>query len=194
MKKANTKKFKNKLLNFIFVVIIICVLYNIIFLLNTSILRNKYMKLFGISFFCMKDNLMKNDINKNDLVIIKEVKNNQLKEGDIIAYEINNNIRINKITNIKEKITTKFNQNYYYDIEQITSEQIIGKKIINIPFLGILLNILQSQITSFFIFFFLILGVFYNKYIYEKRIQRFRKKRAFEIWGNDSRISKKDML
>ena len=56
-------------------------LYNILFLVNTTISSKQYFKLFGISLFDMDNNLMKNDINKNDLIIAKEVEENELKEG-----------------------------------------------------------------------------------------------------------------
>ena len=47
------------------------IIYNTIYFINTRITKNKYLELFGISLFQMKDNSMKNDLNKNDLVIVK---------------------------------------------------------------------------------------------------------------------------
>lgn len=174
-------KFKRIISVFIYVIIWICVLYNIIFLINTSITKNDYFKLFGISFFCMKNNLMEDDISKNDLVIVKEVKDKDLQNGDIIAYEVNGQIRINKIMDIKNNIySTKSNKNYQPDFEKITINQIVGGKVMNIPFLGLVIEILQSKLTSIFIFLFLCFNFYYNKYMYTKKKQRNRIKKKLE--------------
>lgn len=157
-------------------IIIICILYNIVFLINSTMFKNKHLKILGISLLYMENDLMKDDINKNDLVIVKEVREKELQEEDVIAYNINGKIRINKIMNKQKEYTTKSNKNYYPDIEKITSNEIIGKKISNIRFLGIILKILQSKITSIFVFLLLVLKFTYNKYMYTKKNERLRKK------------------
>lgn len=57
------------------------------------------------------------------------------------------------------------------DEEKITSKQVIGKVINNIPVLGILLKILQSKITTIFILSLLLIKLIYNK----KRRKRINK-------------------
>ena len=128
----------------------------------------------------MHTDLMENEISKNDFVIVKEVMESELQVGDIIAYKVNDQVRINKIVDKQDVYTTKFNLNYYPDIEKITFNQIIGKKVINIPFLGMILNILQSKIFSVFVLLFLIFVFWYNKYTHAKRKERERKKKKSE--------------
>jgi len=154
--------------------------YNIIFLLNTTITQKDYMKLFGITLFNMESDLMEEEVSKNDLVIVKSVSEKNLQEGDIIAYTVNGQTRINKIINARNGYTTKSNQNYHPDIEKISYEQIIGEKVVNIPFHGIFIKILQSKVTSSFIFMFLIFTFIYNRYINIKKIERARKKEKFK--------------
>ena len=173
-------KLKRVVLSCIYVIIAICVLYNIIFSINTSISKKEYFKLYGISFFGMKTDLMKEDINKNDLVIVKEVEDKNLQKGDIIAYEVNGKIRINKIIDEQEGYMTKSNRNYYPDIEKITINQIVGKKIVNIPLLGLVLELLQSKIASVVALLFLIVVFSYNRYMYTKKKERGRKKRRIK--------------
>ena len=170
-------KLKKIILNCIYVIIAICVLYNIIFSINTSISKKEYFKLYGISLFCMKTDLMEEDINENDLIIVKEVEDKELQNGDIIAYEVNGKIRINKIIDDQEGYMTKSNKNYYPDIEKTTINKIVGKKIINIPFIGLVLELLQSKIASVFTLLFLIVIFSYNRYMYTKKKERGRKKR-----------------
>lgn len=173
-------KLKKIILNCIYVIIAICVLYNIIFSINTSISKKEYFKLYGISLFCMKTDLMEEDINENDLIIVKEVEDKELQNGDIIAYEVNGKIRINKIIDDQEGYMTKSNRNYYPDIEKITINQIVGKKIVNIPLLGLVLELLQSKIASVVALLFLIVVFSYNRYMYTKKKERGRKKRRIK--------------
>ena len=153
-------------------------LYNILFLINTSISKKEYFKLYGFSFFCMKTNLMEQDISKNDLIIIKEADSEDLQNNDIIAYDINGKVRINKIVYYEQnQYTTKSNKNYYPDIETITASQIVGKKIANIPFLGVILELLQSKTVSIFTLVFLIFTFWYNRYMYLRRNERNKKRK-----------------
>ena len=67
---------------------------------------------------------------------------------------------------------TKSNNNYFIDKEKITSNQVIGKVINNIPVLGILLKILQSRITTIFIIILLIIKIIYNKKMKKRKIKK----------------------
>ena len=119
---------------------------------------------------------------KNDFIIVKEVDEEKLQEGDIIAYQVNGKTRINKIFKTQQgEYTTKSNKNYYPDIEKITYNQIIGKKVAIVPFGGIVLSILQSKITTALVLVFLCLYFLRNKYLYEKKKGRALKKNNIEI-------------
>ena len=177
IKFEQKREFKKIMIAIISFIITICVLYNVLFLINTTISQKDYFHVFGISFFSVKTDLMENDLHKNDFVIVKEVIDSELQVGDIIAYEVNDQIRINKIVDKKDGYTTKFNQNYYPDIEKITITEVIGKEIVNIPFLGIVLDMLQSKVFSVFVLLFLIFVFGYNKYTHTKRKERERKKK-----------------
>ena len=176
-KEKKIKFTKVILLSCIYIIIGLCVLYNIIFSINTTITENDYFKLFGISFFNVKNDLMEGDMNKNDLVIVKEVEEKEIQEGDIIAYTVNGKTRINKIINKKQTYVTKSNKSYYTDLEEVTYNEIIGKKVVNIPYLGFLIVILQSKVTNIFILLFLILYLLQNKYMYTKKKERAIKKK-----------------
>ena len=67
---------------------------------------------------------------------------------------------------------TKSNNNYFMDKEKITSNQVIGKVINNIPVLGILLKILQSRITTIFIIILLMIKIIYNKNMKKRKIKK----------------------
>lgn len=181
IKFIENAKIKNVLSKILYVIITICILYNIIYLINTTITKKEYISIFGISFFNMKSSAMKPELNKNDFIIVKEDKNKALETGDIIAYRVNGNIKINKIFYIqiddgKIAYVTKSNQNYYPDNEKIKKEQIIGTVVTHVPILGFFTNILESKITSLIVILILVLKFLYNKETYKRKRQRKRKK------------------
>lgn len=181
-KKRKLKKIKKdkkfKLTIIIYFFIIICVLYNVLFLINTTISQKKYFKIWGVSLFCVKTELMEDDLSKNDLVIVCSDDNYQTQ--DVIAYEVNNQIRINKIVYFDEnKYVTKYNKTFYSDIENIHNENIIGKVVVSVPFLGLLLELLQSKFISILLLICLIFIYSYNRYVFTKSRERKRKKKKF---------------
>lgn len=188
MKKNNKIKFlQNAKIKKIFIKIIysigvIAILYNMIFLIHKTITQKEYLEIFGISFLHMNGDLMKDDLRKNDLVIVKQINENEINVGDIIAYSINGKIRINKVFNIyyddnirKVVYITKSNKNFQPDIEPIQINQIIGKKVINISGMGTVIKILQTQFVSIIVLIILFISYFYNRYLYNKRKERNRK-------------------
>lgn len=178
MKKEKTIKGIRQLIKKIFnSIIILCIIYNIIFVMYKTISQKEYLQIFGISAFCMETEAMQGNIEKNELVIVKKTDIQKLQSGDIIAYKINGKIRINKIVSKQDnEFTTKSNKNYNPDIEKVCKEQIVGKKVFVIPVLGLILKMLQSRITTLIILLFLIFKLLHNNYIQNKKRIRARKK------------------
>ena len=171
---------KKIIIKILYIFIILCVIYNIIFLVNTIIKKTDYFNLLGISLFSMETNLMEPEITKNSLVITREYNSyDEIEINDNIAYIVNGKIRINKVLDIENEAgsgkivyKTKSNNNYFIDKEKITSNQVIGKVISNIPVLGILLKILQSRITTIFIIILLVIKIIYNKKMKKRKIKK----------------------
>lgn len=171
------------IIKFFKVLLYICIIYSIIFFVYSTITKKQYFSVFGISFFTMENNLMEEELNKNDLIIAKDnVRYNEnLEVNDNIVYERNSQIKINKITKInqnngKTEYVTKAIKNYHPESENVTNSEIIGKVIANIAVLGFLLKILQSKVMVFVFLLFLIIRLFYNKYQYKMKIERKKKK------------------
>lgn len=171
------------LLKILYAIILICVLYNILYLINTTISHKDYFSLFGISIFVMDNDLMEDEISKNALIITNddELNTSDLKIDDTIVYEKKSKIKIAKIINIqvdngKTQYITKAIRNYYPDNEPVAIGKIIGKVYLNIPVLGIFIKLLQSKITTLIIIIALILKLLYNRYTYKMKIERKKKK------------------
>ena len=192
IKFIRNMEIKKILFKILYCILSICILYNIVYLINTTITKKDYLEIFGISLFVIDSDLMENDLYKNDLVITKNVNEKDLKTDDIISYQINDRVRINKIINIYndektgEKIyVTKFNKNYYPDIEKLSVNKIIGRKIVSIRFLGIFIKFFQSKVTTFFVFIMLLLAFYYNNQLYRKNRERKRKRKIDNKLKND---------
>lgn len=183
IENAKIKKILLKILN---VFIVVCIFYNLVYLINTTITKNEYICIFGTSFFNERLTSMEPELRKNDFIIVKEVAEENLKSGDIIAYRVNGHIRINKIfykenDNGKISYVTKSNQNYYPDIEKIKEEQIVGKMVTRVPILGFFTNLLERRVSSFVVMLILVLKFLYNRYAYKKNRERKRKKKISDF-------------
>ena len=176
-------KIKRLIFKILYAIITICILYNVIYFLNTAISKKDYFSLFGITIFSMENNSMEDEIKKNELIILTEkgCNENDLKVGDIIAYEKNMELKVRKIISIRndngiKQYITKANNYYYPDNESILVEKIIGKINFHVSFLGNIIKILQSKITTVLIVILLIIKFIYNKSIYRIKAKRRKKK------------------
>lgn len=173
-------KYEKIIFRLIYAVLVICILCNIIFLLNTTITKNDYFSFSGISLFSMETDLMEPEISKNSLVITDRYdrsKGEEIETGDNIAYRVNGKIRINKVFGEKLidgniEYQTKSNQNYNLDIETIEEGQVIGKVKTVIPGFGTVYNVIKSVGFSIFILVLLVIVFILNRQIYKERRRR----------------------
>ena len=185
------KRVQNKkiVINILYTLFVLCVVFNVIYFVNTTIKEIDYFNLFGISLFSMETNLMEPEILENSLIITKKYgKNDSIEVNDKIAYSINEKVRINEVVSIetidgKVIYHTKSNQNYNVDAEGIFQNQVIGKVEMVIPNLGIGLEILQSKIMTLGIVVILTVLYMYNKKVYKNKLRR--KIRLYNKMQND---------
>ena len=192
-------RFKKNFLKIAYFIIVICIFYNFIYFLNTTITKNDYLHLFDISILTLnidKDFKTDNTVKTSDLVIMRDIEDAKgLQISDIIAYKVKENIKINRVFNIqndfssgKKYITTKSDLNYHPDIEKISEKQVIGKKLVIIPKLGSFIKVIQSKWVSLFSVVFLGFKFSYNKYLFKMQRRRLRKKKKQVEEKNDYTI------
>ncbi len=86
-------------------------------------------------------NSMKPDISRGDIVLIQKVDPNTLKEQDVILYSLDHIqvfhriIKIQYVQGVKQ-YTVKGDNNQYPDPKPVLAEQIVGKHIATIPYIG----------------------------------------------------------
>ena len=176
-KKIRKSKIKNIVAYILIAIIYVIFVYNVIFLLNTTITKRNYLSIFGISLLINDSKAMEDELRKNEVIIAKKVKEEDLNINDIIVSNIKGNIKINRIINIdnesgNKKFVTKFDVNFQPEIEEPTIEKIIGKKVGGIKGLGVFLKIAQSKVTTVIMCIFLILNYNRLKRLERKRIKR----------------------
>jgi signal peptidase len=96
---------------------------------------------------------MKPALDVGDIVIITEVSIDDINEGDIIQYEIENVYTVHRVHDIVEEkgsryFITKGDANNAPDQEQVNSSSILGKVIFNIPKIGWIPLILRRMIGA----------------------------------------------
>ncbi len=86
-------------------------------------------------------NSMKPNISRGDIVLIQKIDPNTLKEQDVILYSLDNIQVFHRIIKIQyaqgvKQYTVKGDNNQYPDPKPVLGEQIIGKHIATIPYIG----------------------------------------------------------
>ena len=141
---------QNKLKKVLYIVLIIFI-YNLIVISISSLNNNQDLEIFGQKYYIISTNSMFPAINKYDVVVCKNVKQNELKVGDVITYQINDEVITHRISRIEEQ-----DQTYYYtkgdnnteeDKKKITFNDIKGKEIYVIPKFGKVIKIISNKIT-----------------------------------------------
>lgn len=115
--------------------------------------------LFPYKPLAIMSNSMYPDIKRGDIVVIKDIKDDEYEsivQGEVIAYQLENNIVIHRVIEVgkdsegKIILTTKGDNNATNDSKQVTQEQIIGRakfiaKYIGYPSVWFSENILSSK-------------------------------------------------
>ena len=95
--------------------------------------------LFGIHPYAVTSGSMEPAIPTGSMVFSKETFD-KLKEGDVITFMISDEQtvthRIKSIDTDKEKFTTKGDANDVEDSKQVSYENVIGKVVLHVPYLG----------------------------------------------------------
>ena len=141
-------------------VCIVIILATCITLITISSQKNGCFRIFKSIPLTMKDSSMEPTIKKGSLIITKEYKNNDIKEGDVISYrsiDENNTLeiktgRVKTIITVNEQTTyiTEFDNKEYTDSEQVNSKNVIsiwnGKKVST---LGSIIDFLNTKVGFF---------------------------------------------
>lgn len=123
---------------YIFLVII---LYNIVLLYMSYIDKFDTPSFYIYKAYVITTNSMEPELKKDDVVVIKKAKEDNLKQGDIITFKQNGETITHRIVQIDDiedgkLYITKGDNNNVQDEQGLRFDQIEGKLVIKIPQLG----------------------------------------------------------
>lgn len=123
---------------YIFLVII---LYNIVLLYMSYIDKFDTPSFYIYKAYVITTNSMEPELKKDDVVVIKKAKADNLKQGDIITFKQNGETITHRIVQIDDiedgkLYMTKGDNNNVQDEQGLRFDQIEGKLVIKIPQLG----------------------------------------------------------
>ena len=159
--KKITKLIVN-IFTYILLVILICVIYG---KLVITFGNNVYPNYFGYTFFEVASGSMKPALQVNDVILVK-ITNEDLKKGDIIAFQSEDAVITHRILYIDGNIITVKGDNNNIVDKPISKDQVIGKIVKVIPKLGVWKKVIVEPKILLSIFITLLLFDFalsYNK-------------------------------
>ncbi len=184
VESINKRKEKTKTLKRIMEIIAIILIYNIILIIVSSI-DGKDFCILGYKAYIVDTNSMEPTINVGDIVIVKKVKEDKLKQGDVITFTEEGEVITHRITKVEtEEIGTQYvtkgDNNNTEDTFKIRYNDIIGEEILTIPRLGKTVQILDSKIIILIIILIILIFILVKIQKNEKIENRREKKKIEE--------------
>lgn len=173
--KKITKLIVN-IFTYILLVILICVIYG---KLVITFGNNVYPNYFGYTFFEVASGSMKPALQVNDVILVK-ITNEDLKKGDIIAFQSEDAVITHRILYIDGNIITVKGDNNNIVDKPISKDQVIGKIVKIIPKLGVWKKVIVEPKILLSIFITLLLFDFalsYNKNDKKKKKEIMKKEK-----------------
>lgn len=167
-------------------ILILMILYNVINTVYGIFNKKIELQIGETKIYVAEDKTMLPTIKPNDLILAKQCTPEDLNLEDIIIFDENGIIKVQRITKIqglgeKSNYTTKGDNNYYNNNVIIKYEQIKGKFVKRIPSLGLVIKILESKVTTIFIVIILILLFLFNRDMKMKSIKRRKNKKIDQL-------------
>ncbi|MBQ3469306.1 MAG: signal peptidase I [Bacilli bacterium] len=137
-----------------------------------------------VHLYTIASNSMEPKMSVGDLVVTKKVELEDLKKQDIIAYRRDDIVVTHRIIGINEKnntLITKGDNNAYADSGEIIESQVLGKVILNIPFIGHIysfIRIYSLWICIFILVFGCVLNYLNNKANKKNEVRKWKKKKS----------------
>lgn len=190
IKKKNTRKKRIKqTIKIICMPFITIIVLAIIYMGYLKFVKNENnISIFGFKQYMVLTGSMEPTYNVGDLIIVKEVKEDELKVGDNITYSIGNGDETvsHRITDIinqdgKKQYKTKGDNNNSPDIDPVSFDKIQGKIVYKISKLGLIITQLTTGTGIAIILLLVTLSYIRTNRKEEKRIAREDARRRFNI-------------
>lgn len=119
---------KNAILNLLITILLIVVVFSVYLFIQTNVLENSFITLFGFSLFQVETGSMSGTMEIEDIVIVK-LGNDDIKPDDIVTYKEKDYFVTHRVLSVEnDTVITKGDANNSADAP-ISKSQIIGEVI-----------------------------------------------------------------
>lgn len=171
----------------LYIIIIPIIMYNLTLMVKSYINPTEIPDFFGFKSFVIISESMEPTIMTGDAILSKEVKQEELKEKDIISFHDQGDINTHRIVEILEddgiiKYKTKGDNNKKEDKELVTYDKIEGVYQFRIKGFGKIVEVIKNKITLVVLLIVLVLISACQVRINKKRL--IRKEKRYEYSKN----------
>lgn len=182
LESINKRKENAKIAKKVIEILAVILIYNIVLIAISSENNVNLINMFGYKSYVIKTNSMEPTININDVVINKEVKPEEINVGDVITFLHDGEVITHRITKIDNdgditQYTTKGDNNNIEDTFKIDYENIKGKHVLTIPYLGNVVQLLENKLLFLIILLIILIFMFLQLQNQEKKENRREKKK-----------------
>ena len=169
----------------LYVILVPIIVINLTLSIKSYINPNETPDFLGYKSFVIVSESMEPTIMTNDAIIVKEVKENELKEKDIISFQDGDIINTHRIVKISDEngireYTTKGDNNLREDKQKITFSKIEGKYILKIKGFGTIVQIMKNKVTLVCLLIILILLSIEQVRLSKRRLERKQKRYEYK--------------
>lgn len=175
----------------LYIIVIPVIIFNFTLIIKSFINQSEIPDFFGYKNFIIISKSMEPAIMSGDAIIVKEIPQSEVKINDIISFNDNGTITTHRIVAIIEengikKYKTKGDNNNIEDKEEITYDKIEGKYQLKIKGFGVIIKILRNKLTLLLLVMLLGLNCWYSYRISNRKQDRKKKRKEFNLKKNKS--------
>ncbi|MBO6243725.1 MAG: signal peptidase I, partial [Clostridia bacterium] len=176
-KRKNTERILRRFVDILLTIVI----YNIVLVTISAMNNIEQISFFKHKAYIITTNSMEPSINAGDVIVVKEVNEEDLKVKDVITFKKCESKITHRISSIvkrdnKNVFITKGDNNNVEDTEGVIYENVLGKQVLRIPYIGKIISALNNQIV-FLVFIFILLILYFLKIVTEERKENRREKK-----------------
>ena len=178
---------RRKKINLIFKILIYSVIlpitiYNLSLIIMSYIKADETPSFFGIKTYAVISGSMQPELKIGDVIVVKHVSNNELNVGDIISFRKDDSIITHRISEKSiNGYTTKGDFNNVEDSGKVKYEDIEGKVIFKIPYIGKIVFAIKNKIFIIITVIMVFLTYMHNLKLKAKKEIRSEKRKNFNI-------------
>lgn len=171
------RKKRAKRIKTILDILLVILIYHMLLVFVSCLNKIGDINIFGFSAYSITTKSMEPEIKLGEVVIVKQVSQNELQVGDIITFERNRENITHRIVEVQEQgYITKGDNNNTQDEKLVYIPEIKGKCVMTIPFLGKVIGLLNNQLVFLIVVLVILIIVFFKLGIEEKKEIRRNKK------------------